>query len=365
MSIICILGGLGYIGSHIGLRFLRCNVEVLLIDNLSNSSISVLKNIYEMYKNVMFEDCDINNVEKLGSILTKYNISTVIYTFRDSFTSHNTNYIYNYNIVNTILSIFKAIDIGNKNENKINKLIFASNVDIYTSNNPVHLENDEFNIGNPFSFLICIKEKLITDYYITRKHISVIILRLSVPVGSHSIFHDIYEDKNYITKNPNLQNNLLAHYIYNHKFNIYGCNYNTIDGSPNVNLLSVFDIGDAFWNAYMSMNNQSRFFKTYNIANNNVYTILQLIKGLSFYNQKNKITTDLRFYISNNLSHKGINRIYSIVAVQADLKWCPYRNIFEDISEIIERVQYKIRLNSILESDNENILIILNDEYQS
>ena len=201
--------------------------------------------------------------------------------------------------------------------------------------------------------------------YITRKYISVIILRLSVPVGSHSIFHDIYENKNYITKNSNLQNNLLGHYIYDHKFNVYGCNYNTIDGSPNVNLISIFDIGDAFWNAYMSMNNQSRFFKTYNIANNNVYTILQLIKGLSFYNQKNKITTDLRFYLSNNLSHKGINRIYSIVAAQSDLKWCPYRNIFEDISEIIERVQYKIRINSILESDNENILIILNDEYQS
>jgi UDP-glucose 4-epimerase len=359
MSIICILGGLGYIGSHIGLKFLKSNVEVLLIDNLSNSSISVLKNIYEIYKNVMFEDCDINNVEKLGCILTKYNISTVIYTFRDSFTSNSGNYIYNYSIVNTLLSVFKAIDIGNKNENKINKLIFASNVDIYTSNKPVHLENDEFDISNPFSFLICIKEKLITDYYITKKHISVIILRLSIPVGSHPIFHDMYKDSNYIIKNPNLQNNLLAHYIYNHKFNIYGCNYKTVDGSCNVNLISIFDVCDAFWYAYVFINNQTRVFKTYNIANNNIYTIFQLIKGLTFCNQKNKITTELRFYISNNLSHKLINRVYSIEAARLDLNWYPYGIIFEDISEIIKRIQYNILLKSTTELEDENILIIL------
>jgi UDP-glucose 4-epimerase len=355
MSIICILGGLGYIGSHIALKYLSNNLDVLLIDNLSNSCISVFNNIETAYKNAIFRNCDINNRELLANILLEYKVTTIIYAFRDSFTNNN-NYISNYEICNRLLSIFEAIDKYNCiNNNYLNKLIFASNIDIYTSNKELHLEDDSFNITHPCSFLICLKEKMISDYYILRKHISTVILRLAVPVGGHSIFYDIYSDQKYINNNQNLQNNLIGYYFYNNKFNIYGCNYNTVDGSNNVNLLSIFDIGDAFLDGYVFLNSQTKICKTYNIANNNVNTIIQFIKTLQIYNDKNKIENSIRFYILNKTTLKNTYRHYSIELAANDLKWRPIRSIFIDTSELIYGINYN-KKNKVVNNTQSNYL---------
>jgi UDP-glucose 4-epimerase len=107
MSIVCILGGLGYIGSHIALTFLKNNIEVLLIDNFINSDIIVFNNLQSIYKNVTFRSCNINDKELLGNILSSYNINTVIYACRDSFTTNS--YMVNYEICNKlfIFDMFK------------------------------------------------------------------------------------------------------------------------------------------------------------------------------------------------------------------------------------------------------------------
>ena len=363
MSIICILGGLGYIGSHIALKYLCNNFVVLLIDNLSNSSMSVFNNIQKEYKNAIFRNCDINIKELLGNILLEYNVTTIIYSFRDSFTNNNNNYITNYEICNRLLSIFEAIDNYNLiNNNSINKLIFASSVDIYTSNTELHLEDDTFNINHPYSFLICLKEKMISDYYTIRKHISAIILRLSVPVGAHSVFHDIYKDQNYINNNQNLQNNLIGYYFYNSKFNIYGCNYNTVDGSNNVNLLSIFDISAAFMDSYTFLNSQTRICKSYNIANNHTNTIIQFIKMLQMYNDKNKIENSIRFYILNRPTLKNTYRNYSIEKAANDLKWRPFRSILIDTSELIYSIHYT-KTNEFIDNTQSNIFSFNANEY--
>ena len=351
MSIICILGGLGYIGSHIALIFLKNNIEVLLIDNFSNSDIIVFNNLQSKYKNVIFRSCDINDKELLGNILSSYNINTVIYAFRDSFT--NNTYMANYEICNKLLSIFEGIDYSNKiNGNRINKLIFASNIDIYTSQKGLHLEDDEFNIVHPYSFLICLKEKMISDYYTFRKHISIIILRLTIPVGGDSIFYDMYNNKNYIINNPGLQNNLLGHYLYDTRFNIYGCKYNTIDGSNNINLLSIYDICMAFWRAHIFLDSQSRIFKTYNIANNSTLTIIQFIKLLTIYNNKNLIEKSIRFYILNVPNLKISNKTYSIEKAEKELNWRPFRSILIDMSELIYHTK-KQQSNNVLYLNND------------
>ena len=335
MSIICILGGLGYIGSHIALKFLQNNINVLLIDNLSNSINNILDNIRSIYPDVLFENCDIKNEIELGNTLIKHNISTVIYPFRESFTTQY-NYMTNYMVTNKVYSIFNSIDFYNlHNDNKINKLIFSSNVDIYNSNNDLHSEDDSFNIDSVFTFFICLKEKMITDYYRLRINMSIIILRLSIPVGSHTVFYDVYKNKKYISNNNNLQNNLLSHYIYGDKFYINGCNYKTVDGSSTINLLSVFDMSNAFLSAYLLINKHPRIFRTYNITNSYSYTIIQLIKQLDVTNNNNKIEPNIRFYISPKISHKVTNRNYNTKRAQIELNWKATRSVVSDISTLI------------------------------
>jgi UDP-glucose 4-epimerase len=360
MSIICILGGLGYIGSHIALKFLQNNINVLLIDNLSNSIIDIKNNIQSIYPNVLFENCDIKNEVELGNTLIKYNISTIIYPFRDSFTSQH-NYMINYMITTKLYSLFNSINYYNlnneNNETKINKLIFSSNVDIYSSDNDIHIEDDNFNIDSLFSFFICLKEKMITDYY-NLNNLSIIILRLSIPVGAHTIFCDIYKNKDYITNKTNLQNNLISHFIYDDKFYIHGCNYKTVDGSITVNLLSVFDISNAFLSAYLLIDKHQRIFRTYNIANSYSYTLLQLIKILDITNINNKIEPSIRFYVSPKVSYKNINRNYNIQRAQKELNWSPYRSVVSDISILISSV-IKIKKEEKTQSNLPDISFIL------
>jgi UDP-glucose 4-epimerase len=210
---------------------------------------------------------------------------------------------------------------------------------------------------------------MISDYYTFRKHISVIILRLTIPVGGDSIFYDMYNNKNYIINNPSLQNNLLRYYFYDSKFNIYGCKYNTIDGSNNINLLSVYDIGMAFWRAYMLLDSQSRIFKTYNIANNNTLTIIQFIKLLTIYNDKNLIEKSIRFYILNIPSLKNSNKTYSIEKAETELNWRPVRSIFIDMSELIYHINNKKQQsnntlylnNDVFYPQNEYLILESND----
>ena len=70
---VIVTGGLGYIGSHTVVELLNDNYEVVVVDNLSNSSLKVLDGIREITnKSVDFLDYDIRDYSKLEGVIGYY-----------------------------------------------------------------------------------------------------------------------------------------------------------------------------------------------------------------------------------------------------------------------------------------------------
>ena len=76
---ILITGGLGYIGSHLATVLHRKN-NIILIDNLANSNISILNRINKICKKkILFYKCDVTNKKSLKKVLIKNKINLVIH----------------------------------------------------------------------------------------------------------------------------------------------------------------------------------------------------------------------------------------------------------------------------------------------
>ena len=77
---ILVTGGAGYIGSHTCVELIESGYEVIVIDNLSNSSIESLKRVEKITKNIIpFHKIDVNNKYELTKIFEKYKIDGVIH----------------------------------------------------------------------------------------------------------------------------------------------------------------------------------------------------------------------------------------------------------------------------------------------
>ena len=80
MSSILLTGGMGYIGSHTAVVLLEAGHEVVLFDNLSNSSIDVKEKIQEITnKQVSFVEGDVLDTELLTQTLKDFNVDSVIH----------------------------------------------------------------------------------------------------------------------------------------------------------------------------------------------------------------------------------------------------------------------------------------------
>ena len=77
---ILLTGGMGYIGSHTAVHLLEAGYEVVLYDNLSNSSIDVKDKIQEITnKKVAFVEGDVLDTELLAQTLKNFNVDSVIH----------------------------------------------------------------------------------------------------------------------------------------------------------------------------------------------------------------------------------------------------------------------------------------------
>jgi UDP-glucose 4-epimerase len=274
---ILVTGGLGFIGSHIVVELLNNNYNVIVIDNLSNSKISVKEKI-ETITNKTFElfIFDICDSILLEEIFEKFNISTIIHLAGLKAVGESIRkplLYYNKNITST-LNLLEMVDKYN-----IQKFIFSSSATVYGIPTEIPLfENSQvgLNITNPYGKTKYMLEEIIKDYYISNHHINnickFVILRYFNPVGAHS--------SGLIGEDPNdIPNNLMPYILkvatkqYN-KLSIYGNDYNTRDGTCVRDFIHVVDLAKAHV-ASVIYNNS--FLETFNIGTGKGSTVLELV----------------------------------------------------------------------------------------
>ncbi len=270
---ILVTGGLGFIGSHIVVELLNINKTVLVIDNLSNSKITV-KNRIEQITNKTFELFILDICDKLllEEVFKKYNIRYIIHLAGLKAVGEsikNPLKYYNTNLVST-LNLLEMV-----NKYNVNKFIFSSSATVYGI--PIEIPLYEttqtgLNITNPYGKTKYMLEEIIKDFSSTSL-CNFIILRYFNPVGAHS--------SGLIGEDPNDMPNNLMPFILKvatkeyEKLNVYGDDYNTIDGTCIRDFIHVVDLAIAHVKSLELYSNNK--LEIFNIGTGKGTSVLDLI----------------------------------------------------------------------------------------
>lgn len=240
MAKILITGGAGYIGSHTALELLNEGYEVVVYDNLFNSSEESLKRVEELTgKTIKFYEGDVLDAEKLTAMFTAEGIDAVIHcaALKAVGESVRKPLEYYHNNIDGTLTLMEVMrKVGVKN------IVFSSSATVYGSPEtiPITEECPKGQCTNPYGWTKSMMEQIMTDVQKADDEWNVILLRYFNPVGAHKSGR-IGEDP------KGIPNNLMP-YISQvavgklEKLGVFGDDYDTPDGTGVRDYIHVVDL---------------------------------------------------------------------------------------------------------------------------
>ena len=269
MNCILVTGGLGFIGSHTVVELLQQKYNVIIVDNLSNSTIETLDKIKKINdSNITFYKGDILDESFLMDIFTKNDVYAVIHFAGLKSVSESVTDPINYyenNVAGTVnlLKVMKKHNVKN--------LIFSSSATVYGNNIAPFTEESKtgINITNPYGRTKYLIEEILKDL----TGWNIFSLRYFNPIGCHP--------SGLIGENPNgVPNNLMPYLmkVASNKFpflNVYGDDYNTIDGTGVRDYIHVVDLAKAHVKALQKLKTG---FTSLNLGTGKGTSVLELIE---------------------------------------------------------------------------------------
>lgn len=273
MAKILVTGGAGYIGSHTCIELLNSEHEVVVLDNLSNSSEESLKRVQELTgKALVFVEGDIRDGHTLDQIFTQHQIDAVIH-FAGLKAVGESQHIpltyFDHNIAGS-LSLVKAMERAN-----VFNLVFSSSATVYDEANCSPL-NEDMPTGMPsnnYGYTKLIVEQLLQKLSSADTRWSIALLRYFNPVGAHKSGR-IGEDP------QGIPNNLMPYVTQvavgrRDKLSIFGQDYDTVDGTGVRDYIHVVDLAVAH---LCALNNRlkAKGCRAWNIGTGNGSSVLQV-----------------------------------------------------------------------------------------
>lgn len=278
---ILVTGGTGFIGSHTVVELLNQNYEVVIIDNFSNSKPNVIEKISEITnKDFLFYEGDVCDGELLERIFTENKIDAVIHFagFKAVGESVQKPLMYYRNNINSTLELCEIM-----NKHNCKKLVFSSSATVY--GNPAELpikENFPLTTTNPYGSTKLYIEGILNDLYKSDNNWDIAVLRYFNPIGAH--------ESGLIGENPNdIPNNLMPYIVkvankeLDH-LNIFGNDYNTIDGTGVRDYIHVVDLALAHIKAIEKITKYKVSIDFYNLGTGKGYSVLELVTTFSKIN---------------------------------------------------------------------------------
>ena len=275
---ILVTGGAGYIGSHTVVELLQQDNDVVIIDNLSNSSVESLERVKKITgKTVNFYQGDILDKTFLASVFAKHTIESVIHFAGLKAVGESMvkpiEYYQN-NVQGTLTLVDAMRDAG------VFKLVFSSSATVYGDPASLPIQED-FPVGgttNPYGTSKLMVEMMLQDIAKSDERFAFAILRYFNPVGAH--------ESGLIGEDPNgIPNNLLP-YIAQvavgklKQLGIFGDDYDTVDGTGVRDYIHVVDLALGHLKALNKIN-QDTGAHVYNLGTGNGYSVLQMLNAFS------------------------------------------------------------------------------------
>ena len=234
-----ITGGTGFIGSHTVIELLALDKDIVIVDNLSNSSTLVLDRIKQITdKSVTFIQADICDRHALKQVFEQHNIEAVVHFagLKAVGESSVMPLSYYHNNVSGSVTLLQVMA-----EHNVKNLVFSSSATVYGENNPSPLdETMPTSATNPYGQTKLMIENILFDLARSDEQWSIACLRYFNPIGAH--------ESGLIGENPNgIPNNLLP-YVSQvavgrlAKLQVFGDDYQTPDGTGVRDYIHVVDL---------------------------------------------------------------------------------------------------------------------------
>ncbi len=273
MAKILVTGGAGYIGSHTCVELLNAGHEVVVLDNLCNSSSESLSRVEKLtQKSLTFIEGDIRDSQLLDQVFQQQSIDAVIHFagLKAVGESQQIPLAYFDNNIAGSISLVQAMQRA-----QVFKLVFSSSATVYGEDNPSPL-NEEMPTGMPtnnYGYTKLIVEQLLEKLSIADERWSIALLRYFNPVGAHKS-GQIGEDP------QGIPNNLMPYVTQvavgrREKLSIFGHDYDTVDGTGVRDYIHVVDLASAH---LCALNNRlvSQGCRAWNIGTGNGISVLQV-----------------------------------------------------------------------------------------
>ena len=238
---VLVTGGAGFIGSHTCIELLEAGYEVVVVDNLCNSSAEAVRRVEEITgKKITFYEADLLDRAAMEGIFDKENIESVIHFAGLKAVGESVvkplEYYYN-NITGTLVLCDVMRNHG------VKKIVFSSSATVYGSPKSVPIREDfPLSVTNPYGRTKLMLEEILTDLHTADPEWNVILLRYFNPVGAHKS-GKIGEDPKGIPNN-------LTPYITQvvvgklKEVGVFGNDYPTPDGTGVRDYIHVMDLAE-------------------------------------------------------------------------------------------------------------------------
>ena len=276
---ILVTGGMGYIGSHTVVELLNLNYEVVVVDNLSNSSILVKDRIKKITnKDFKFYNVDVTDKESLKKVFEENKIDSIIHfaAFKAVGESVEKPLEYYENNLVGALVVFELMK-----EFNVNNFVFSSSATVYGKPKSCPIKEDFSLTTNPYGATKLMIEDIMRDLSKADKNLNLVILRYFNPIGAH--------ESGLIGEEPKgIPNNLMP-YITKvavgqlNELSVFGDDYDTKDGTGVRDYIHVVDLAKGHVASIKKLEENPGLL-TYNLGTGEGYSVLDLVKAFEKVN---------------------------------------------------------------------------------
>ena len=273
---ILVTGGAGFIGTHTVIELANAGHEVVIVDNLVNSSkksVEVVERI--VGQKIPFYQVDIRDKKALLEIFKSEQPTGVIHFAALKAVGESTQIpltYYENNITGTLTLLRVMEEVNCKN------IIFSSSATVYGDPHTVPiLEDFPLSVTNPYGRTKLMIEEMLTDIYKADANWNVVLLRYFNPIGAH--------ESGDLGENPNgIPNNLLPYVTQVavgklKEVQVFGNDYPTVDGTGVRDYIHVVDLAKGHVAALQKIEGTAGL-NIYNLGTGKGYSVLEIIQNM-------------------------------------------------------------------------------------
>ena len=277
---IIVTGGMGYIGSHTVVALINSGYSIVIIDNLYNSNMAVLKSISEITGvTPEFENIDMTDDNKTAQFFKRHNDAVAVINFaalKAVGESVEKPIWYYKNNLNILLNVLEGME-----NNAIKNVIFSSSATVYGLPDvlPITEGAETKRPTSPYGNTKKIAEEIMEDFLKVQPNFKGISLRYFNPIGAH--------ESGKIGELPTgIPNNLMPFITQTavgirKELKIFGKDYNTHDGTALRDYIHVVDLAEAHVKALNRLLNEdaNENFEVFNLGTGIGYSVLDVVKS--------------------------------------------------------------------------------------